>query len=82
MGPDMGTSQAQQKSWYICKATDEPAALEAFEELNLPIQMARGHNYLGGLIGSAETKEMWAGDKISVWTAAVETLSKIALKWP
>ena len=44
--------------------------------------MTRGHNYLGGFIGSAETKDLWVGDKISVWTAAVETLSKIALKWP
>ena len=43
--------------------------------------MTRGHNYLGGFIGSAETKEIWVGDKISVWTAAVKTLSKIAPKW-
>ena len=44
--------------------------------------MTRGRNYLRGIIGSAKMKEMWVGDKISVWTAAVETLSKIALKWP
>ena len=81
-GPRYGYFPSPEKSWYICKAKDEPAAIEAFSELNLPIRMTRGHNYLGGFIGSAETKELWVGEKISVWTAAVENLSKIALKWP
>ena len=43
--------------------------------------MTHGHNYLGGFMGSAETKVMWVNHKFSVWAAAVETLSKISLKW-
>ena len=61
---------------------DEPWAQEAFDHHILLIQMTRGHKYLGGLIGSAATKDIWIDDKIDIWTAAVETLSRIADKWP
>ena len=70
------------KSWYICKDVDEPRAQEAFDCYNLPIQMTRGHKYLGGFIGSLTTKESWINKKITIWTAAVDTLSQIAIKWP
>ena len=44
--------------------------------------MNRGHKYLGGFIGSSTTKGTWIKNKTIVWTAAVETLSWIAIKWP
>ena len=44
--------------------------------------MTRGHAYLGGFIGNAATKDEWLNEKITTWTAAVETLSKIATRWP
>ena len=81
-GPRYRYFPSPSKSWYICKTADKPAAIEDFQKLNLPIQMTRGYNYLGGFIGSAETKEMWVGEKISVWKAAVKALLTIALKWP
>ena len=81
-GPQYGYFPSPAKYWYICKEVDEPVAREAFQQLNLPIQMTRGHNYPGGFIGSAATKDLWINDKISIWTAAVETLSKIVIKWP
>ena len=71
-----------EKWWYICKEADKPLARETFQRFTLPIQMNRGHNYLGGFIGSVATKDLWINDKTSIWTAAVETLSKITIKWP
>ena len=44
--------------------------------------MTRGHNYLRGFIGSASTKYIWINNKISIWVAAIETLSKTTIKWP
>ena len=71
-----------EKSWYICKDVDEPRAQEDFDQHNPPIQMTCGHQHLGFFIGSAATNEMWINDKVVIWTAAVETLSRIADKWP
>ena len=56
-GPRYGYYPNPAKSWYICKEEDEPKALAAFEQFNLPIQMTRGHTYLGGFIGSAATRD-------------------------
>ena len=44
--------------------------------------MTRGHAYLGGFIDNATTKDEWLNEKITAWTAAVESLSKIATQWP
>ena len=79
-GPRYGYYPNPSKSWYICKEEDEPEALAAFAQFNLPIQMTRGHAYLGGFIGSAATKDEWLNDKITTWTAAVEILSKLAIR--
>ena len=69
-----GNFRNSAKSRYICKEVDKPAAIEAFKELNLPIQMTCAHNYLGGFIGGAETKETWIDNKIPIWMAVVEIL--------
>ena len=81
-GPQYGYFSSPAKSWFICKEADESVAREAFQQLIHPILMNQGHNYLGGFIGSAATKDIWIDDKISIWMEAVETLSKIAIKWP
>ena len=81
-GPRYGYFPSPSKSWYICKEVDEPPVIKAFQQFNLPIKMTRGHAYLGGFIGNATTKDEWLNKNISTWTAAVETLSKIATRWP
>ena len=65
-GPQYGYFPSPGKYWYICKEADEPLAREAFQQFNLPIQITRGHNYLGGFIGSAATKDLWINDKMSI----------------
>ena len=81
-GPRYGYFPSPSKSWYICKEADEPAAIKAFQQFNLPIKMTRRQAYIGGFIGNVDTKEEWLNKKNSTWTAAVETLSKIATRWP
>ena len=36
-----------------------------------------GRGYLGGFIGSADSKEDWLNGKVADWAEAVETLAKI-----
>ena len=62
-GPRYGYFPSPSKSWYICKEIDEPAAIDAFAQFNLPIKMTRGHAYLGGFIGNAATKDEWLNEK-------------------
>ena len=64
-GPRYGYFPSPSKSWYICKEIDEPAAIDAFEQFNLPIKMNRGHAYLGGFIGNAARKDEWLNEKIT-----------------
>ncbi|KAL3826409.1 hypothetical protein ACHAXA_008617 [Cyclostephanos tholiformis] len=55
--PAYGYYPKPRKSYYICKAEDEPAARRAFEGYNLEINYSRGQRYLGGFLGSAQKKE-------------------------
>ena len=70
------------KSWHICKDVDEARAQEAFAQRSLLIQVTCGQMYLSGFMGSAETKTTWLDDKVAVWTAVVDALSRITNKWP
>ena len=51
-------------------------------EKSLIINYTRGQKYLGRFIGSANLKEEWLEDKIAIWTEAVKTLDKMAVKYP
>ena len=81
-GPRLGYFPEPAKSYYICKEEDEEVTRQAFREKGLTINFTRGRAYLGGFVGSAATKEEWLEDKIGTWTDAVETLAKIAVKYP
>ena len=81
-GPRYGYYPSPSKSWYIYKEEDKLVAIDTFKQFNLPITMTCGHTYLGGFTGSAATKDESLNDKISTWIPLVETLSKIATRWP
>ncbi len=53
-GPPYGYFSEPGKSYYICKAEDEPAARQTFESFGLEINYSRGQRYLGGFIGSTQ----------------------------
>jgi len=46
----------------VCKAEDEAVAREEFTKLGLTIRFSRGHQYLGGFVGSEECKDAWLTD--------------------
>jgi hypothetical protein len=74
-GPPYGYFPKPGKSYYICKAEDEPTACQAFESFGLEINYLRGQGYLGGFIGSTKWKEEWLGELVSKWVSVVKTLS-------
>ena len=80
--PEIGYFPEPGKSWYICKEEDEEVTKQAFVDRGLTIDFTRGEKCLGGFIGSVNLKEEWLEDKIAIWTEAVETLAKIAVKYP
>ena len=82
VGPKYGYFADPSKSYYICKGEDEAVARSEFEKLGLDINFSRGQRYLGGFIGSGATKEKWLGEMVAKWAAAVETLAKVASKYP
>ena len=63
-GPQYGYFPKPCKLYYICKAEDEDVAHQAFESFGLKINYLRGQCYLGGFIGSAETKELWLAELV------------------
>jgi hypothetical protein len=78
LGPPYSYFPKPGKSYYICKAEDEPAACQAFESFGHEINYSRGQRYLGGLIGSTQGKEEWLGELVSKWVSVVKTLSVFA----
>ncbi|KAL7525951.1 hypothetical protein ACHAXR_001236, partial [Thalassiosira sp. AJA248-18] len=81
-GPKYGYFPEPDKCWYICKAEDEAVAKAAFQQHGLNINYTRGRRYLGGFIGSAETKHQWLGEMVSKWVQAVQTFAQLAPRYP
>ena len=55
-GPDIGYFPEPEKSWYICNGEDGEVARQVFVDRGLTINYTRGKTYLGGFIGSANSK--------------------------
>jgi hypothetical protein len=81
-GPPYGYFPEPGKSYYICKAEDEPIAHQAFESFGLKINYLRGQRCLDGFIGRAQQKEEWLGELVSKWVNVVKTLSVFAERYP
>ena len=81
-GPRYGYFPETAKSWYICKAEDEGVARQAFVDKGLIINYTRGQKYLGGFIGSVESKDEWLEEKVAIWAEAGGTLAKNLVKYP
>ena len=81
-GPWYGLFISDEKSWYVCKANDEPLARSAFAQQDLHVQYTRGHCYLGGFVGSRAARDKWLIVKVDEWAAAVRTLARVAERYP
>ena len=82
LGPKYGYFANSGKSWYVCKGEDEAVARQAFAEVGLTIQFSRGHRYLGGWIGAADSKEEWVKSQVEIWARAVRRLAWVAGNYP
>ena len=49
---------------------------------HLGFQVVTGARYLGGHVGTEESKLEWVREKINIWTAAVRSLAKVARSSP
>ena len=56
------------KSYCVCKHKDKIEERAEFEKLGLTINYGRGSNYLGGFVGSHNTKAEWLGKKVASLT--------------
>ncbi|MEJ2330924.1 MAG: hypothetical protein P8Z33_13945, partial [Gammaproteobacteria bacterium] len=81
-GPDRGYFPEPEKSWHICSAETELAARQAFATEGLTVQFSRGHRYVGGFIGSADTQADWLQPQVATWAAGVRALARIAWRYP
>eukprot|EP00957_Ditylum_brightwellii_P142199 10833506-Ditylum_brightwellii.AAC.1 len=61
---------------------DAPEQLEAtrriFEEADLRPKYREGFRYVGGYIGTEETRKEWLEPQVQKWAVAVETLATFA----
>ena len=72
--PRYGYFPSTEKSSYVCKGEDEPLARTVFEAEGIAdLNYVRGKRYLG---------RFQMKSKVDAWTAAVETLAKIAVNFP
>ncbi|KAL7524160.1 hypothetical protein ACHAXR_000461, partial [Thalassiosira sp. AJA248-18] len=81
-GPKYGYFPEPDKYWYVCKAKDDGFAKEAFQQYGLVINYTHGKRYLGGFIGSAETKNQRLGEMVGKWVQAVQTFAQLASRYP
>ena len=59
-GQQFGYHPEPEKSFVICPLADQAGAKLAFEAKGLAnLQYVRGHQYIGGYVGSLEMKDRW-----------------------
>ena len=81
-GPWFGYYPEPKKSWYICTTNEEETAKQAFASHGLNINFTRGHRYMGGFIGDADSLQSWLNPLILKWEQSIITLASIAKTYP
>ncbi len=82
-GPSVGYFPEPAKSYYhICPKEEEAEARAAFEEAGIEVSFCRGKRYLGGFVGSKAMLERWLDPMVKKWVAEIETLARIAVRFP
>jgi hypothetical protein len=81
-GPIYGYYLEPEKSFHICKKEDEAQAKVAFYAHGLKVQFVRRMRYLGGYIGSCESKLEWVEEKVRVWVDGVKILASVVKRFP
>ncbi|XP_066911589.1 uncharacterized protein [Clytia hemisphaerica] len=81
IGPSLGYFPKASKSWLIVKEDQLEEAKKLFQGTNIKITSA-GRKYLGGIIGTEESKTEYFKTKVSSWVDQISELSKIAKSQP
>ena len=79
-GPARGYFPEPSESILIVKPQSVEAAKATFSHLGFKI--VTGARYLGGHVGTVESKKEWVNEKINTWTEAIRSLSKVAQSSP
>jgi hypothetical protein len=80
LGPERGYFPEPAKSIFICAPDDQPAAVQRLEAFSF--RFCDGHRYVGGFLGSDDALGKWLGPKIQQWVQGIETLAKVARRYP
>lgn len=79
-GPQRGYYPEPAKSILICRPVDRDRAKEALAEYDF--QYHDGYRYVGGFVGTAATENVWLEPKIQQWVRGIESLAKVAKRYP
>jgi hypothetical protein len=80
-GPLLGYYPKASKSWLVVKEDRVDAAREIFADTDINIT-SEGRVYLGGFVGSKESRENYAKELVKKWCEQLMMLSKIAQSEP
>ena len=79
-GPARGYYPEPSKSILICTPDVRDAAQVCLGQFDF--QYCDGHRYVGGFVGTEESKRAWLTPKIQQWVDGIKTLSRFARHFP
>jgi hypothetical protein len=80
LGPARGYFPEPAKSILICPPADMAAAKAALSRFDFRYQ--EGARYVGGFIGTKDSKEAWLAPQIATWVEGIHALARIATNYP
>jgi hypothetical protein len=80
LGPERGYFPEPAKSIVIVRPDEQAAARQHLQEYHF--QYHDGYRYVGGYIGTKESREEWLLPQIQKWKEGVETLARVARRFP
>ncbi len=81
-GPSEGYFPEPAKLYHIYPKEEEAEARAAFEEAGIEVNFCQGKRYAGGFVGSEAMLERWLDPMVKKWVTGIETLARIAVKFP
>ncbi len=78
----MGYFPEPTKSYHICPKEEEAEARAAFKEAGIEVNFCGGKCYVGGFVRLEVILEHWLDPMVKEWVAGIETLVRIAVRFP
>ena len=80
LGPSRGYYPEPTKLIFVCRQADRRKAKELLDDFEF-IHWD-GARYIGGFIGTEESRNEWLAPQIEAWEAGVKTLARVAKRFP